>query len=108
MPNPPRKEESRRVYNCDDERLSDQLNAGFSKECEIFKVRGIQFFNLSEFYTPVCYCGDISMPQKRDTEWNELWLVVDMSVKRPHRRALAMKAAMHSRPSDVSLRETNT
>ncbi len=41
-PNPLTKEESRRVYKCDDERLSGQLNAGFSKVCEIFKVRGTE------------------------------------------------------------------
>ncbi len=37
-PNPLTKEESRRVYKCDGERLSSQLNAGVSKVCEIFKV----------------------------------------------------------------------
>ncbi len=41
-PNPLTKEENRRVYKCDDECLSGQLNAGFSKVCEIFKVRGIE------------------------------------------------------------------
>ncbi len=41
----------------------DQLNARFSKVCEIFQVRGIESFRyVQEFYTPVCYCGDISMP----------------------------------------------
>ncbi len=40
-PNPLTKEESHRVYNSDGERLSGQLNAGFSKVCEIFKVCGI-------------------------------------------------------------------
>ncbi len=39
-PNPLTKEESRRVYKCDDERLSGRLNTGFSKVCEIFKVCG--------------------------------------------------------------------
>ncbi len=38
-----------------------QLNAGFSKVCEIFKVRGIESLNyVREFHTPVWYCGDIS------------------------------------------------
>ncbi len=42
----------------------DQLNAGFSKVCEIFKVRGIESLKyIWEFHTPVCYCGDISMHQ---------------------------------------------
>ncbi len=68
----------------------DQLNTGFSKVCEIFKVCGIESLKyVREFYTPVCYCGDISTP------WNVMlnetncdWLF-DMSVKRPHGRALA-------------------
>ncbi len=37
-PNPLTKEESHRVYKSDNERLSGQLNAGFSEVCEIFKV----------------------------------------------------------------------
>ncbi len=38
-----------------------QLNAGFSKVCEIFKVCGIESLKyIREIYTPVCYCGDIS------------------------------------------------
>ncbi len=62
----------------------DQINAGFSKACEIFKVRGIESLKyVWEFYTPVCYCGDISI-------WLFDWLF-DMSVKRPHGRALANK-----------------
>ncbi len=40
-PNPLTKEESHRVYNCDDERLLGQLNAGFSEVCEIFNGHGI-------------------------------------------------------------------
>ncbi len=76
---------SRRVYN-----YQDQLNAGFSKVCEIFKVCGIESLKyIREFYTPVCYCGDIST--LRNVTMNETncdWLF-DMSVKRPHGRALA-------------------
>ncbi len=56
----------------------DQINLifGFSKVCEIFKVRGIESLKyVREFYTPVWYCGDISTP-KRDAERNELWLAV--------------------------------
>ncbi len=71
----------------------DQINAGFSKVCEIFKVRGIESLKyiccMSEFYTPVCYCGDISAPQNVTlNETNCDWLF-DMSVKWPHGRALA-------------------
>ncbi len=41
----------------------DQLNAGFLKVCEIFKVCGIESIKyVREFYTSVCYCGDISTP----------------------------------------------
>ncbi len=49
----------------------NQINAGFSKVCEIFKVRGKESLKyVWEFYTPVCYWGDIS------TKQNKLWLVV--------------------------------
>ncbi len=42
----------------------DQLNAEFSKVCEKFKVCGIESLKyVREFYTPVCYCGDISTPR---------------------------------------------
>ncbi len=67
-----------------------QLNAGYSKVCEIFKVRGIESLKfVREFYTPVCYCGNIST--HRNVMLNETncdWLF-DMSVKWPHGRALA-------------------
>ncbi len=70
----------------------DQLNAGFSKVCEIFKVCGIEALKyIQEFHTPVWFCGDISTP--RNVTLNETncdWLF-DMSVKRPHGRALANK-----------------
>ncbi len=72
--------------------IRDQLNAGFSKVCEIFKVRCIESLKyFREFHTPVCYCGDIST--HRNVTLNEAncdWLF-DMSVKRPHGRALANK-----------------
>ncbi len=67
-----------------------QLHAGFSKVCEIFNVRGIESLKyIREFYTPVCYCGDISTPRNMTlNETNCDWLF-DMSVKRPHGRVLA-------------------
>ncbi len=67
-----------------------QLNAGFSKVCEIFKGRGMESLKyIREFHTPVCYCGDISTPWNVTlNETNCAWLF-DMSVKRPHGRALA-------------------
>ncbi len=40
-----------------------QLNAEFSKVCENIKVCSIESLKyVREFYTPVCYCGDISTP----------------------------------------------
>ncbi len=70
----------------------DQLNAGFSKVCEIFKVCNIESLKyVREFHTPVWYCGDISTPRNVTlNETNRDWLF-DMSVKRPHGRALANK-----------------
>ncbi len=68
----------------------DQLHAGFSKVCKIFKVHGIESLKYV-FYTPVCYCGDIST--HRNVTLNETkcdWMF-DMSVKQPHGRALANK-----------------
>ncbi len=68
----------------------DQLHAGVSKVCEIFKVCGIKSLKyVQEFYTPVCYCGDISTPRNMMlNETNCDWLF-DMLVKRPHGQALA-------------------
>ncbi len=41
----------------------DQLIAGVSKTCEKCKVHGIESFKyVREFYTPVCYCDNISTP----------------------------------------------
>ncbi len=90
VPNSLTKEESHRVYKCDDERLSGQLNAGFSKVCEIFKARGIESESfIWEFHTPVCYCDDISTPRNMTLNETNYDLLFDMSVKRPHGRALA-------------------
>ncbi len=95
-PNPLTKEESRRVYNGDNERLSVQLNTGFSKVCEIFKVHVIESLKyVREFYTPVCYCGDIFTPlnmtrhktkRPRPLEW-----------PRPLGRALAIQSGQSSK-----------
>ncbi len=68
-----------------------RLNAGFSKVCEIFKVCAIESLKyIREFHTLVCFCGDISMPRNVTMTLNKTncdWLL-DMSVKRPHGRAL--------------------
>ncbi len=68
----------------------DQLNAGFLKVCEIFKVCGIESLEfVQEFYTLVCYCGDISTPRNVTlNKTNCVWLF-DMSVKQHNGQALA-------------------
>ncbi len=80
-----------------------QLNAGFSKVCEIFKVRGIESFKyIREFHTPVCYCGDIS------THRNVMKLTVIGCLTCRSNGLMGgpwpMKAAIYSRPSAVSLK----
>ncbi len=47
------------------------LNVGFSKACEIFKVRSIESLKYVQGFHTVCYCGDISMP-RNVTEQNKL------------------------------------
>ncbi len=87
---PSRKKKAVVFTNVTTNAYQGQLNAGFSKVCEIFKVCGIESLKyVQEFHTPVCYCGNISTP--RNVTLNETncdWLF-DMSVKRPHGRALA-------------------
>ncbi len=97
MPNPLTKEESVTTNA-----YQDQLNAGFSKVCEIFKVRGIESLKyVREFYTPVCYCGDISTPRNVTlNETNYDWLF-DISVKRLMGGPWPIKAAMNSRLTNV-------
>ncbi len=66
----------------------DQRNTGFSKVtlCEIFKVRSIESL---KYIPPVCYSDDTSTPRNMTlNKTNGDWLF-DMSVKRPHGRALA-------------------
>ncbi len=82
---PSRKKKAVVFTNVTTNAYQGHLNAGFSKVCEIFKVRGIESLKyVWEFHTPVWYCGDISTP--RNVTLNETncdWLF-DMSVKRPH------------------------
>ncbi len=102
---PSRKKKAVVFTNVTTSAYQDQINAGFSKVCEIFKVRGIESLKyVREFHTPVCYCGNISTPRnvtlnKTNCDW-----LFDMSVKRPHGRPWPMKAAIYSRPSAVSLK----
>ncbi len=61
---PSRKQKAVVFTNVTTSAYQDKLNTGFSKVCEIFKVRGIESLKyVREFYTPVCYCGDISTHQ---------------------------------------------
>ncbi len=87
---PSRKKKAVLFTNVMTNAYQDQLNAGFSKVCEIFKVCGIESLKyIQEFHTPVCYCGDIST--FRNVTLNETncdWLF-DMLVKRPHVQPLA-------------------
>ncbi len=86
---PSRKKKSVVFTTVTTDAYQDQLNAGVSKVCEIFKFHGIESLKyVREFCTPVCYYGDISTP--RNVTLNETncdWLL-DMSVKRHHGRAL--------------------
>ncbi len=87
-PNPLMKEESRRVYNCDDKRLLTK-RWSFKSMWNISSLRHIIFKIHPRVSHTVCYCGDISTP--RNVTLNETncdWLF-DMSVIRPHGRALA-------------------
>ncbi len=68
-------EESRRVYNCDNERLSVSTKLW---------IRGVDSLKyVQEFYSPVCYYGDISTslnttPHKTKRDW-----LLYLSVKWP-------------------------
>ncbi len=64
-PNPLTKEESIVFTTVTMSAYQDQLNAGFSKVCEIFKVLHTSLLLWRHFHVP-----------KRDAERNELWLVV--------------------------------
>ncbi len=61
-PNPLTKEESCRVYKCDDKRLSGSNKRwDFQKYVKYLKFAALKY--IREFHTPVCYCGDISTPR---------------------------------------------
>ncbi len=105
-PNPLTKEESGRVYTCDDKAYQHQIDSGFSKVCEIFKFHGIESLKyVREFYTPVYYCGDIFTP--RNVTLNEIncdWLF-DTSVAS---WAGALASESYHRFQTVWLRETRS
>ncbi len=77
---PSRKKKAVVFTNVTTNAYQGQLNAGFSKVCEIFKVCGIESLKyIRELHTPVCYCGDISTPRNMTlNETNCDWLF-DMS-----------------------------
>ncbi len=91
-PNLLTKEESFHVYKCDGEHLSGstKLNWVFKSMWIILNLRHIIFKICPRVsHTLVCYCGDLSMPGNVTVNLtNRDWLF-DMSVKRPHGRALA-------------------
>ncbi len=101
---PSRKEKAVMFTNVTADAYQSQLNAGFLKVCEIFKVRGIKYLKyIQEFNTPVCYCGDFPRP--------ETWCRTKRSVigcLTCRSNCLMggpwpMNAAIYSRPSAVSL-----
>ncbi len=58
---PSRKKKAVEFTNVTTNAYQGQLNAGFSKVCEIFKVRGIESLKyVREFHTLVCYCTYMS------------------------------------------------
>ncbi len=65
MPNPLTRKKKAVVFTTvTTSACQDQLNAEFSKVREIFKVCDIVSLKyVREFYTPVCYCGDIHTPR---------------------------------------------
>ncbi len=55
---PSRKKKAVVFTNVTTNAYQGQLNAAFSKVCEIFKVRGIESLKyIRELHTPICYCG---------------------------------------------------
>ncbi len=86
---PSRKKKAAVFTNVTANAYQSRLKAGFPKLCKIVKVCAIESLKyVREFHTPVCYCGDISTPRNvmlNKTNCN--WLF-DLSLKRPHGRAL--------------------
>ncbi len=102
--NPLTKEESRRVYNCDDKRLSGSTTRWFQKYVKYLKVR----HRIFKIRPRVSHTGLVlwwhSTPLNVTlNETNCDWLF-DMSLKRHHGRDLANESCIDSRPSAVSLK----
>ncbi len=102
---PSRKKKAVVFTNVTTNAYQDQLHAGFSKVCEIFKVCGIESLKyVREFYTPVCYCGDISKHQT--WRWTKRTVIGCLTCRS---NALMggpwpIKPAIYSRTSAVSLK----
>ncbi len=88
MPKPLRKKRDFMFTTETTSAYQHQLNAGFSKVCEIFKVCDRIFkIHSRVLHTSLLLWWDFHA-LKRDAETNCDWFF-DMSVKRPHERALA-------------------
>ncbi len=72
---PSRKKKAVVFTNVTTSAYQGQLNSGFSKECEIFKFRGIESLKYVLSHTGLLLWWHFHAP-KRDAEWNKLWLVV--------------------------------
>ncbi len=108
MPNPLMKEESQVEFTTVmTNAYQDQLNAGFSKVCEIFKVLGIESLKIFPrvLHTGLLLWRHFHAP-KRDAERNKLWLVVWYVSQTASWAVLGQWKLpwMDSRPSAVSLK----
>ncbi len=94
---PSRKKKSIGFTNVTTNAYQDQLNAGFSKVCEIFKVFKIR---PRVSHTGLLLWRHFHAP-RRDAERNKLWLVVWHVGQTT---SWSMNTAIYSRPSAVSLK----
>ncbi len=102
---PSRKKKAIEFTNVTTSAYQDQLNAGFPKVCEIFKVCGIESLKyVWEFHTPVCYCGDISTPET--WRWTKQTVIGCLTCQLNGLMGgpWPINAAIYSRPSAVSLK----
>ncbi len=80
-----------------DQDYQDQLNTGFLKLCAIFKVCGIESLKyVQEFFTPVCYCEDISTPLNMTRHNTKCDWLLYLSVMWPLGRALVIQSGQGS------------
>ncbi len=100
-PSPLKKEESRRVYNCDDKRLSGSTKRWIFKICEIFKVRGIESLKYIREFVIV-----VTFPRLETWHWTKQTVIGCLTCRSNGLMGgpWPMKAAMDSTPSAVSLK----